>query len=123
MLFQKVGLYTTLGFGSILIAFITPYLISVFMAEIPCSAILLRLRMKQRYHWGFRFYWDCITSWEGLPTFSLNACMTWQVKLVEGLEAGAQQRGRLGPLPDGTLLTLHGDGIDLDPIWRHAGAS
>ncbi|CAL8471780.1 g11322 [Coccomyxa elongata] len=45
----------------------------------------------------------------------------FEVKRVEGLEAGAQQRGRLGPLPDGTLLTLHGDGIDLDPFWRHAG--
>ena len=45
-----------------------------------------------------------------------------QVKRVEGLEAGAQQRGRLGPLVDGTVLALHGDGIDLDPFWRHAGA-
>ncbi|BDA47154.1 probable PHD finger protein MALE MEIOCYTE DEATH 1 [Coccomyxa sp. Obi] len=44
-----------------------------------------------------------------------------EVKRVEGLEAGTQQRGRLGPLIDGTVLTLHGDGIDLDPFWRHAG--
>ena len=32
-----------------------------------------------------------------------------------------QRRARLGPVPDGTLATVHGVGIDPDPQWRHAG--
>lgn len=46
---------------------------------------------------------------------------------MEGLESQQeqqqqQQRNRVGHMQDGTLLTLHGSGIDLSPCWRHAGA-
>lgn len=40
---------------------------------------------------------------------------------MDGLEIGDQQRARLALVGDGTQVTLHGSGIDLDPLWRHAG--
>jgi hypothetical protein len=41
---------------------------------------------------------------------------------MEGLsQAGQQPRALLGPVPQGTVVTLHGRGIDRDPQWRHAG--
>ncbi|EIE21728.1 hypothetical protein COCSUDRAFT_47922 [Coccomyxa subellipsoidea C-169] len=44
-----------------------------------------------------------------------------EVEGVEGLEVGDQQRGRLAVVADGTQVTVHGSGIDVDPLWRHAG--
>ncbi len=40
---------------------------------------------------------------------------------MEGLEVNDQHRGRLAVVADGTQVTVHGSGIDVDPLWRHAG--
>lgn len=49
-------------------------------------------------------------------------CITVQVERIEGLTGSGPLRAKLGPEAEGTLLTVHGTGIDLSPDWRHAGA-
>lgn len=39
---------------------------------------------------------------------------------MEGV--GVDARGRLAPVPEGAVLTLHCSGVSADPLWRHAGA-
>lgn len=46
-----------------------------------------------------------------------------QVDDIEGLEHGDQPRAKIGSVPDGTVITVHGHGTDLAPPWRHAGAA
>ena len=53
--------------------------------------------------------------------WSLKVLCVGQVERLEGLDRG-QLRARLGPVPEGALITLHGTGVDLSPEWRHAGA-
>ena len=54
-----------------------------------------------------------------LSVVSLDAL---QILTVEGLNTLEAKKGRVGACPDGTVVTLHGQGADPGTCWHHAGA-
>ena len=45
-----------------------------------------------------------------------------QILTVDGLNTPEAKKGRVGACPDGTTVTLHGQGADPRTCWHHAGA-
>ena len=43
-----------------------------------------------------------------------------QVDEIE-VQGGSQVRAKVGSMQDGTVITVQGHGIDVSPVWRHAG--
>ncbi len=92
------------------------------------------LRMCEHLHVRLALIWkrrDCLPT-AGFFKVILSQIFAYpllaQVEKLEGLESleqqrlpHQQQRSRLGPLQEGTVITLQGSGIDLSPCWRHAG--